>query len=289
MMKQITLLVIISSMIQVHGQNKVHVLTKMDECYAQLDSTVSEKHKQQLKITSDTLLIRWYRDSTTNYPYCDCLRKFHVFRGWNYRLSSPLVKEFKKQGLDNCQFKLLVLLMYKNYLNNDIANSDMKIKNSIQLIQQDITQRDQKLEKIYAKTKAHFDSILPHNLRETFIYLDSALSDTFKKNFIAHRSIKKRLRNRKKAFQYMANEQLIGQTIRNKLNLWGYSPLTAYFIKIEGHPTHPDDISNTIIAFYSQWLNGKHECWQAWEKETDAQKRMRLLGGCQTTVKKFKK
>ncbi len=55
----------------------------------------------------------------------------------------------------------------------------------------------------------------------------------------------------------------LGMWLRNNWGLWGGSRLQVY-LKERGE-WHPDDMSGTILDFYRDWLNDKHERWQKYD------------------------
>ncbi len=56
----------------------------------------------------------------------------------------------------------------------------------------------------------------------------------------------------------------IGGWMRNNWGLWKGSILQKYLL--ERGVGHPDSMSDTILNFYHDWLNDRHEEWKEFDK-----------------------
>jgi len=255
-----------------YGQNRIKVHFK------ELNKIIDNDNKTIIKNISDIALVNWYQKSTIFPPETSitCIDRFELFQKWQYNRERKFIVNLRKTyQLSVCQFELFILIMYHYHLNRLINNDEQynKYRNDvIQLIKNDIKIRQQNISLYKERIKLHLDSILPNNFRDTFTLLDMELSDSLKYTF------KNYTRDSLIDFHHS-----FGAWIRNRFNLWGYSPLKNYIVKIEGYENpeyiHPDRASEIILYFYHDWLNGKHERWQKWEQEKDPMKRNQLLWG----------
>ena len=261
------------STLSIYGQDP-SAPENIHQCFLHLNKVVSDVDKARIKSMSDTMLIEWYRNETIKEDISiNCLSIFPPFRKWSLYLNFKLLEEFKKKKIDDtCQFKLVILILYQYYLNNNIDNQNVLLNKAIDLVLHDINTRRKLIREQVREQNMLLDSILPHSLEEAFILMDKEIPKSQKEH------LKKYSRDNLIDFHHS-----FGAWIRNRFNLWGYSPLKNYIVKIEGYENpeyiHPDRASEIILYFYHDWLNGKHERWQKWEQEKDPMKRNQLLWG----------
>lgn len=236
------------------------------QCFLSLDSLVQVEYKDTIEILNDFELIEWYRKNTTlllETHTIQCANRFTPFKNLRYSYNSKIFQKVRDNYISNeCQFELVVLLMYNKYLNHNRITKKTK-KDILKKVTHDIIRRQQTIKKSN-KDKTN----LSVSLTDVFIELDTTLTASQK---IKYRNTHRRL--------ILRTYTDLGLWIRNKWNLAGNSPLSNYFFSIEGVRKHPDDISEVIMLFYHDWLNNNHKNWATWEKEKNHRKRHKLVFG----------
>jgi len=94
---------------------------------------------------------------------------------------------------------------------------------------------------------------IPKNLEECFLELNKLLKQ---KDINAIRKLK----NSGETIDFHHG---LGTWLRNNWGLWAGSRLQQYLIGKGIY--HPDDMSGTILEFYQEWLNNKHDNWKELE------------------------
>jgi len=106
-----------------------------------------------------------------------------------------------------------------------------------------------------AKKESEDEVYIPKDLEDCFVTLNSILKPS-EINTI------KSLPDKHDLIGYHFG---IGAWMRNAWGLWNGSRLEKYFIERDPF-MHPDDISQKILEFYYDWLNGNHEAWREFDK-----------------------
>lgn len=96
--------------------------------------------------------------------------------------------------------------------------------------------------------------IIPKNLEECFLALNKQLAEE-------DIEVLKSIASKEDLISYHHG---LGEWIRNTWFLWVGSVLNRYFE--ERGVDHPDDISDRIIRYYHDWLNGNHEEWRGFDQ-----------------------
>ena len=96
---------------------------------------------------------------------------------------------------------------------------------------------------------------IPKDLGECFLQLDQILPDIERKDMQA-------LPRRTGMIRYHLD---LGMWMRNNWGLHGGSRLQKYFR--DRRITDPEEMSTIILYYYHDWLNGKKEAWQIWDKD----------------------
>ncbi len=96
---------------------------------------------------------------------------------------------------------------------------------------------------------------IPKDIKDCFITLDSILSEEDKETI-------KKLTNKNETIQYHHG---FGTWLRNNWGLWGGSRLQKYFL--DRKVNHPDSMSSLILEYYYDWLHGKNEDWEKFDKK----------------------
>ena len=113
---------------------------------------------------------------------------------------------------------------------------------------------------------------IPHTLEECFVDLDKMLSEEDK---VAIRSLPDKNSTWKLHYS-------LGQTIRNRWQLWDNEPLLGYFASRNGFLlVHPDDVSGEIIDEYYDYL-----CRKQMEMELDYDRLREMIARCTWTFAK---
>jgi len=240
----------------------------IEECLLMLDTIVSKKHKDTIQQMTNEQLIDWYRDETIGYAQnatIGCFKDFYPFNNWTYSFDSKVLTDIKDEYIvDACQFEVVVLLMYKIYLGDRNMDIDFHYQETISLVHQDIIERKKVIALIREMTFESVYKDIPSSLEQAFIQLDTVLTNEQKQS----------IKNNTRHNMYIGYEEL-KKNIRLIWKLWDKtSPLV---VGTNSENIHPEDFSTIIILFYHNWLNNKNITWKKWEKETNTQKRLKLV------------
>ena len=96
---------------------------------------------------------------------------------------------------------------------------------------------------------------IPKNLEECFLELNKLLKPKHIKE----------IKNLKYKVEVIIYHQELGRWMRNNWGLWEGSRLKQHLV--EKGLGIPDNMSQIILEFYYDWLNGRNEEWKEFEKE----------------------
>ena len=213
------------------SEKRFYIPKNIEDCNIQLDKSVVDRVKVELRQTNEDYLRR---------VYC-----FYIIYEWFDNDSTRLAKYFKQFSItDSEDREFLLLLSFHRHLNKkpfDIKTESKKIiyiKDSLSVVREEELKRNLVADSI--------DGVfIPTDIFSCFTELDKLLNDSVKAN------IKKKKSDMELSEYHMG----LGRWLRNYWGLWGGSRLQQYF-RNKGI-NHPDKISGIILMAYNKYLNGE--------------------------------